>query len=289
MIKTNKLFKYPNSYISMKKQLILLLTMIIILSGCQSVSVMPDEITTNPDQLDFKIARGAEQGFSRVLVSAHDDAVPTTAHIIGSPTGFVLPNNAGILSISSSSADDTAAGTGARTILIQGLDENYTQIQEQITLNGLSTVNTLNSYIRLNNAIVTTSGTLSSNAGEITIVHPETTISQIFEGEGQDLVALYTVPANHTLFLNSILASAGRNIEIDFEFWARINGVDIISSKITLFENSDDYESYIPSPLPPMTDIYIKAEKIGGRAGVADLIAQFFLVNNTDLANYPNN
>jgi hypothetical protein len=72
--------------------------------------------------------------------------------------------------ITSSSAADAAAGTGARTLRLVGLDANYRLQWEDIALNGQTIVVSLLSYLRLFGAEVLTVGTGGSNAGDIHIV-----------------------------------------------------------------------------------------------------------------------
>ena len=106
---------------------------------------------------------------------------------------------------------DVAAGTGARTILIEGLDENWEEISETVTLNGQTIVATTKSFIRVNRAYVTTSGTGEVNAGDIHIFTGTETAGQpddltkvygsIAADHGQTLQAFYTVPAGKTAFL----------------------------------------------------------------------------------------
>jgi hypothetical protein len=48
------------------------------------------------------------------------------------------------MTVSSSSASDTSAGTGARTVLITGLNANYAVISESVTMNGQTAVTTTN-------------------------------------------------------------------------------------------------------------------------------------------------
>lgn len=55
-------------------------------------------------------------------------------------TGFPVGGNAERLAFVSTSADDAEAGTGARTVTIIGLDGNWNQQTETVTLNGLTTV-----------------------------------------------------------------------------------------------------------------------------------------------------
>lgn len=282
----------------MKYQLILLLSLFIILGGCSSVSVNTSfnetinvkdgGIVTLPDDITFRISRGDIPGFTRILVSGHDSDVTSTENLISSIPTFTLPTTAAILNISSNDINDNIAGTGARQVLVQGLNSSWDLIQEVVDLSGTTTVSTTNSYLRVNNIIVISAGSSFTNEGTITTIHPQTTISVINPTIGQDLNAIYSIPRGHTLFLNSILAGAGKNENVDFKFRARSNGVDFVSSRIALFQNANDYESYIPSPLPEMTDIYITGQKTGtGGIANADIIAQFFLVSDEALDNYP--
>ena len=53
---------------------------------------------------------------------------------------YAYPSAATVMKVSSSSTNDTAVGTGARTILVQGLDGDYNEVQEIVTLNGQTAV-----------------------------------------------------------------------------------------------------------------------------------------------------
>ena len=113
-----------------------------------------------------------------------------------------------ILKVSSSSTDDTAAGTGARTVEIFGLDGNYNEISETVTLNGQTAVNTTNSYLRINRGVVRSAGSGGQNAGVIyagtgtvTAGVPANKYLSIAIGDNQTLMALWTVPAGYTAFL----------------------------------------------------------------------------------------
>ena len=75
--------------------------------------------------------------------------------------------SASVLKVSSSSTSDTSAGTGARTVELFGLDANYDEISETITLNGQTAVNTTNEFLRINRMVVKSAGTGGQNAGVI--------------------------------------------------------------------------------------------------------------------------
>jgi hypothetical protein len=97
----------------------------------------------------------------------------------------------------STSANDTAAGTGARTIEVQGLDANYFELNEQVTLNGLTQVSLVNQFIRINRAFVVSSGTGLSNAGDVSIRQGTIVFNTIPASLGQTQSSIYTVPANY--------------------------------------------------------------------------------------------
>src|SRR6056300_570903 len=66
----------------------------------------------------------------------------------------------------SANAQDSASGTGARTITIQGLDNNFNEIEETVTVGGAAT--TLE-FLRVYRAFVATAGSLNTNIGDVLI------------------------------------------------------------------------------------------------------------------------
>ena len=75
--------------------------------------------------------------------------------------------SAEIINVFSSSADDTAAGSGARTLLLNGLDAAGSPISEVVTLNGITPVVTSNAYLFVSSAFLLTAGSGETNAGDI--------------------------------------------------------------------------------------------------------------------------
>lgn len=111
---------------------------------------------------------------------------------------YSWPAAAAATTIQSTSANDTAAGTGARTVRVYGLDSNYLSVQEDVTLNGITAVSLTHQYIRVFRSKVLTAGSVGTNDGTITIQHGATTIGRISASMGQTLMALYTIPADYT-------------------------------------------------------------------------------------------
>ena len=118
--------------------------------------------------------------------------------------------SASVLKVSSSSTADTSAGTGARTVQLFGLDTNYDEINETVTLNGQTAVNTTKEYLRINRMIVRSAGTGGANAGVIyagtgtvTTGVPANVYASVngVTGANQSLMALWTVPAGYTAYI----------------------------------------------------------------------------------------
>jgi hypothetical protein len=121
----------------------------------------------------------------------------------GAYGGFLATATA--MTISSSSANDTAAGTGAKTVTLIGLDSNWLQVSQTVTLNGQTGVAIPISLIRVFRAFVATAGTGEVNAGniwigsgDITAGVPAAKYAGILIGLGQTLMAVYSIPANAT-------------------------------------------------------------------------------------------
>lgn len=110
---------------------------------------------------------------------------------------------ADVLEVVSNNADDAAAGTGARTILVEGLDANYDYQREIITLNGTSDVNTTSTWRAVNSARVLTAGSGGTNAGLITIEQDTGNSVQqaMIGGQARAASAHYTVPNGMSLLL----------------------------------------------------------------------------------------
>ena len=115
---------------------------------------------------------------------------------------------ASVLKVSSSSTDDAAAGTGARTVQLYGLDADYNEINEIVTLNGQTSVNSVNSFLRINRMVIRSagsgeinSGVVYAGTGAVTSGVPDNKYATIAVGDGQTLMALWTVPAGYTAYL----------------------------------------------------------------------------------------
>ena len=94
----------------------------------------------------------------------------------------------------------SAAGDTSQIIRIIGLDADYNEIAENISLNGTTIVTTINSYKAIND-LITVSGNCTGN---VTAKIGATVYAQITSGAGKNQAAIFTVPAGHSFYLTRI-------------------------------------------------------------------------------------
>jgi len=124
-------------------------------------------------------------------------------------TGFPVTSSETVDVSSTSTADDDG-DTGANTIQIYGLDANWAEQNEIITMNGTSKVTSSGTYRRVNRVIVRSAGSGGANAGVITVQHTTTTaniFAKVQIGANQSQIAAYTIPAGKTGYVRKIYAS----------------------------------------------------------------------------------
>lgn len=112
------------------------------------------------------------------------------------PSGgnMVFPAAAAATTIESGDADDAAAGTGARTVKVTGLDNSYNEISEVVTLNGTNVVNMVNQYLRILDIEVLSAGSSLSNEGILSVKHSSTVLATVPALSGRMRAAQFTVP-----------------------------------------------------------------------------------------------
>jgi hypothetical protein len=199
---------------------------------------------------------------------------------------------AAIVEVVSSSVEDdiltagAVAGTGAHTIVIEGLDEDYKPVREEITLNGTAAVDGTVEFLRINSVYVGDVGSGGTNAGNITIRDDSagTTRAYIGAGRGRSEQMVYTVPADHNLILLGWYIAArdasGASFA-DIDFRERHNA----TSEAWHVAWSATVERLFPSPFnlighpfPEKTDIEMRATSVDADNTVVDFHGHAILV-----------
>ena len=127
-----------------------------------------------------------------------------------------------VLVASGGNVNDTASGTGARKILVQGIDENLKLASETIELAGASaSASTTTKFWRLFRAIVTESGTYTltgagttgSNQGEIVVESTTdgTQLITIQQYESNSQYGCFSIPKGYVGHLSSLILSVASN------------------------------------------------------------------------------
>jgi len=168
------------------------------------------------------VGLGVVPGATRVTALGHNPNIGSgaAADIWEGGGDYPFLAAASQLELVSTSAADAAAGTGARTVLVSGLNASYATVSETVTLNGTTPVATVNSFYRVNVLTTTTSGSGGKNAGDITlrVVSAGATQGIIRTGYGFGRSAVYSVPAGFTLFVLSevftVLAPSGATVNV---------------------------------------------------------------------------
>lgn len=178
-----------------------------------------------------EVRRGNVAGHSMVSGAGYNPDIDAAASetIWGAGGTYAFPAAAATISVVSTSALDTSAGTGARTLTIEGLNSSYAAISETITLNGVVPVVTTASFLRVNRAYTATAGSGGSNAGTITGITVSTSLTMfgMVPAANTSQLGLYTVPAGYTAYLvqiNLTGALATASAILQGQLWGRAFG-----------------------------------------------------------------
>lgn len=185
-------------------------------------------------------------------------------------------SSASVLKVSSSSTADTSAGTGARTVQLYGLDANYNEINETVTLSGQTAVDTSNQFLRINRMVVRSAGSGGQNAGvvysgtgTVTAGVPANKYATVAAGDNQSLMALWTVPAGHTAYLfqkDLTVATAQNNKYATTRLLARPLGEVFQTKDKHVLDNNVLHQKYdVPLKFEEKTDLEVRC--VGDSAG----------------------
>lgn len=179
------------------------------------------------------IARGVRAKVSSVHKFGANGSVGTVEEDIWTPGGiYPWPTAAETVRVKAGGdANDDAAGTGARKVMIEGLDSSFNAVSEEVTLAGASASSpTSASFRRINRAYVTEVGTYTgTNAGQIQIENTTSlaVLADIAASDGQTEMSMYTVPNNFMAYLVGQTVTISGTKDGDARFWQRPGANDV--------------------------------------------------------------
>lgn len=190
------------------------------------------------------------------------------------------------LRVKAGHANDTALGTGARTVLLTGLDETGAEIMEVLTTAGASpSADTLQLYMRLYRVELLTSGVyanadVGSHAADIVIENAAgtedwATIDSTGYPKGQSEIGAFTIPLGKVARLRVITATVDSTKSIDlmllqrrdilqtaapYSPWRNVNLQTGVSGNFTLDTHNPE------GPFPALTDLVFMGKIASGPA-----------------------
>ncbi len=136
--------------------------------------------------------------------------------------------------VSTDTVNDISGGANAHSVLIKGLDENFTEIEEVVLLAAVANT-TVNEYIRIQSSEVLNVGTYgASNAGIISVTASvsATSQSEIPLGESKSSSTHYTVPLGQKLILSAFSATMDTGKAVDLLLHSRPDA-DVVAGEMS--------------------------------------------------------
>jgi hypothetical protein len=248
------------------------------------------------------VARGEVEGARIETKFGGNPAVGTSYGLLaqGGVWPTPLPANATKLRIKAGgNANDTAAGSGARAVVLVGLDPTGAEITDTLATAGASaSAATTNTYWRLLRAYVSSSGTYAiagtswSHAADITIEASGggadwALIEGTATGFAQTSIGCYTVPTGYTAYIMCFSISAESTKPTDVVLMQRRGAVAAAAPYEALREVSQwvglaapyHIPAAIPCPFPELTDL-VWFGKVASSTAAVEVQMQMLLLDD---------
>lgn len=240
--------------------------------------------TTDPG---VECAKGNIDGCSFFPIQSGEDNTQTTLTDVWGGTGdLVYPTTAETLEISSSSANDTAAGTGSRTGLLFSLALDFTEQVTPFTMNGTTAVTLTGTHFRVQDVVLDTSGADGVNDGVVTLqVSGGGAVRSVANiGNSRSFDSHWTVP----LGKSAVVLQSYTLFEKDYSGNTRAQARDagtansswISNVPVPLYQNIVPFEVMAKPVLPEKTDFKVQALTTAS-GGSCVIIVEFELYDNS--------
>ena len=220
------------------------------------------------EEFKLDVARGKARGTSVRNIFGQNDAQTTDFRAVwelSNTTDYVFPSTAQIMTVASDSASDAGV-----QILIKGLDVDYLEISEVVTLTA-TTVDTTQQFLRINDIVtVGTQNLVTTSTVTVKDTGLTTTFAQIDPGHGRNQAAIYTVPANCEFYLYRLDGFSADDSNPPQQKAARFRNVVTLESGIILrvatteFFNQMNIQRRFPFKYSEKTDIQLQMATFDG-------------------------
>lgn len=171
------------------------------------------------------------------------------------------------------------AGDNGKVVTLQGLDENYDLVSDDITVSSSGSSVGTQTFSRLFRGFVSSgSGT---NVDDITVQIGGTTVLQINADFGQTLMSVYTIPSGYTGYLTQLVCSTQTNHDATGNLFIRpFNGVFRISHSFEVSYDTYFYKFDVPLEINEKSDIDFRAVNRTNNARITSAF-DLILLRNT--------
>ena len=204
------------------------------------------------EEFKLDVARGKTRGASVRNIFGQNGAQTASFRAVwelSNSVDYVFPSSALTMTVNSNVADDGVV------IKIIGLNSDYEEINEIITLNNATPPTTTNQFFRINDVITIT----GNAANDITITNTGVTYAKIDAGKGRNQAAIYTVPKDCSFYLYRIdgftADSTGTAKPAKFRNFVTLStGVELRVAEVEFFNNMN-IQRRLPFKYSEKTDI----------------------------------
>ena len=227
-------------------------------------------MASNRNYIDWHsaVALGKSKGNSVRNIFGYNAAIPATfVPAWENATAYTYPTTAETMTLRWNTAD------AGYTILIKGLDANYDEIQETITLTASPvTQTTTKQYYRINDLVTVgnNNGDFSNPDNDISLTNAANTVTyaKMLANTGKNQAAIYTVPRGYQfalLRISAFCASANlNNRTLAFRNVARLKTGVILRVAQTEFLEQMIIDRQLPFVYDECTDIEFQLKGSAG-------------------------
>ena len=185
---------------------------------------------------------------------------------------YAYPSSAVTMTVTSASG---ASDNGVEVTII-GLDGDYAEVEQSVTLGGLGVATTTQTFLRVFRAFVSNG---QDATGVLDIDNGGTVYAQIQPDFQQTMMAVYTIPAGKTGYLLSGNVSSTKDKDITAKLMMREEGGVLRTKGLVLTPGTPFQRTWsIPQRIPEKTDIEIRAK--AGATGPVAAGFEIVLVNS---------
>lgn len=211
------------------------------------------------EEFDLNVSRGRVRGATNIH---RFGAVPAmsqnTIGTVWDKNNTIYPWNVwstpGVITSSIVNSSDNG-----KSVTIFGLDSNYNEVSDTITISSSTTVTGTTEFIRVNNAFIS-SGT--TNVANINFTKDGQDVLIITALKGHSLMAIYTIPSGCTGYLYKGVCSCQASADGNGNMYVRYFGQDAFlighSFEVSGVGGQYEYDFSFPIQLPEKTDIDVR-------------------------------